>query len=193
VHDLQHLVSQYGYLVAIFSALIEGETFLIALGIAAQKGLLDLPILIALVVVGSMVHDCFFFFIGRFGGNRYLKNKPIFKEKAAWILELFGRYDIWLVIGLRYAYGLRTVIPLVLGMSEISTKRFLFFDFIGGILWSCTFLVGGYFFGKSLDIFMEKYDGYQIQIAIGLVVFFAVIFAFGWWLRKRRKNLNAKK
>lgn len=188
MNDIQNFITYYGYLAMAFGALIEGETFLVLGGIAAQKGLLHLPGLILLAVVGSMIHDCFFFFIGRFGGHHYLNRKPFFKEKSAGILELFDRYDAWLIVGLRYAYGLRTIIPLILGAAKVSIKRFLLFDFIGGVLWSCTFIVGGYYFGKSLDILITEFSGYETEIAVALVAIVILICALGWWLKSHLKN-----
>lgn len=191
--EIEHLLTVYGYWLMTFGALIEGETFLIAGGIAAQKGYFHLEGLIALALLGSMVHDCFFFFLGRFGGHEFVKRKPGLYAKSERMLELFEKYGVLLIIGLRFAYGLRTLIPTVLGMSHLSNRKFIFYDFIGGIIWSNTFILGGYFFGAVLDRFMSQFDNYSevvfYSIALAFLVFITA-FYWIWKIRAKRKKFD---
>lgn len=156
VDSLQHLIQQYGYGLMLIGAIIEGETFLIAGGIAAQQGLLHLPGLIALAFIGSIIHDYTCFFLGRYAGTWLLTHFPKIKTKMQFIFRLSEKYDIGLIIISRYAYGFRIIIPIILGMSQIKTRHFLFFNAIGGILWSITFILGGYYIGKALIQFINK-------------------------------------
>ena len=191
--EIEHLLATYGYWLMAFGALIEGETFLIAGGIAAQKGYFHLYGLIALAFVGSTIHDCFFFFLGRFGGESFIRKKPQLYEKAERVLDLFEKYGVWLIIALRFAYGLRTIIPTVFGISYISTSKFIFYDMIGGVLWSCTFILGGYFFGAVLDGFMAQFDHYSAYLFYGLaaVLALAVMGGLVYWRYRVRKKKRA--
>jgi membrane protein DedA with SNARE-associated domain len=194
--DLQHLLSVYGYWLMAFGALIEGETFLIAGGIAAQKGIFHIWGLIALAVVGSTIHDCFFFLFGRYAGTGLFKRKPILYERSRSILDLFDRYGVGLIIALRFIYGLRTVIPTVLGVTHISFKKFFIFDLIGGVLWSCTFIIGGYLFGATLEALIGSFSesGYVFGIVLVAGIVTAILaFVLVWLYRhfisnKERKN-----
>ena len=78
--SLQHLIQQYGYSLMLVGALIEGETFLIAGGIAAQQGLLHLPGLILLAFIGSFIHDVACFLIGRYAGKSLFCNLALGNE-----------------------------------------------------------------------------------------------------------------
>ena len=158
---MQHLIHTYGYWLMMFGALIEGESFLVAGGIAASAGMLALPGLIALAVVGSMIHDNFFFGLGRFFGHKILEKKPKWADKSHRVLEGFEKYGNWLIIGLRFAYGFRTIIPTVLGISELKWLRFFMVDVIGGIIWSLVFILGGYFFGHLLVHFLHFLHSYE--------------------------------
>ncbi len=192
--EIQNLLSTYGYWLMAFGALIEGETFLIAGGVAAQHGYFHLEGLILLACVGSTIHDCFFFFLGRFGGERFIRRKPLLYEKAEQVLDLFEKYGVWLIIGLRFAYGLRTIIPTVFGISHISTSKFIFYDILGGILWSCTFVLGGYFFGAVLDRFMAQFDEYSAYVFYGLIGLAAMgaILGLSYWVYRVRKKNKSK-
>ena len=101
-----------------------------------------------------------------------LEKKPALKVKVAGILGLFERYGILLILGLRFAYGFRTMIPTVMGMSPISTKKFIFWDCIGGVIWSCFFVLGGYFLGHAFDKISKWLElrGSHAFIAVMIVV-----------------------
>lgn len=193
--EIQHLLSVYGYWLMAFGAIIEGETFLIAGGIAAQQGLFHLEGLVLLAVLGSTLHDSFFFLLGRYGGEAFIRKKPQLYEKATRILDLFEKYGIWLILGLRFAYGLRTVIPTVLGMSHLSFRKFIFYDLIGGFIWSCTFIMGGYFFGSVLDQFVARFEDYSAGLfyGIGAASLFLLTITCWYWRRIKKKKRAALK
>lgn len=186
---IMSLLQQYGYWLMAFGAIIEGETFLIAGGIAAHQGLFKVEGLILLALVGSTAHDCFFFFLGRFFGKSLVKKRPQLYAKSEGILNLFEKYGVLMIIGLRYAYGLRTIIPTVLGMSHLSTRKFIFYDIIGGILWSCTFVLSGYLFGAAIDKFLHDLEIFA-ELPILLVAAGIIVAGFVFMISMRVLNRN---
>ena len=187
---MQTLIATYGYWLMMFGALIEGETFLVAGGIAASAGMLHLPLLMLLALVGSTIHDNFFFSLGRFFGHKILEKKPLWAEKSDRVLRLFEKYGDFLIIALRFAYGFRTIIPTALGISEIPWLRFFLVDVIGGALWSVVFVGGGYFFGQGLIKLVHLLHGYE-KIAFRIVVVLVVLVVLGliiaWWTKRQKK------
>lgn len=189
MNEVQHLVATYGYWLMLFGALIEGETFLLAGGIAAQQGMLHLPGLILLGFIGSTIHDNVFFFLGRYAGGAVLKRKPKWKSKADATLNLFDKYGVLLIIALRFMYGFRTIIPTVIGMSPISYSKFLIFDIIGGIIWSSTFILAGYLFGQAIEAIADRIHYYEALLFKGLIVIviFSAICGVVYLFWRRRK------
>ena len=188
---MQSLITTYGYWLMMFGALIEGESFLVAGGIAASAGMLHLPLLILLAFVGSTLHDNFFFSLGRFFGHKILEKKPNWAKKSERVLALFEKYGNFLIIALRFAYGFRTIIPTVLGISEISWLRFLVVDMIGGILWSLIFVGGGYYFGQGIiKVFhlMHGYEQLALRIVVVVMILIGLCFLFSWWYRRERSS-----
>jgi len=185
--EIQQLIAQYGYWLMAFGAIVEGETFLVAGGVAAQQGILHLPGLIALALVGSALHDNSLFWLGRLGGKKILQKKPDFHKKVDKGLKLFDKYGVLLIIALRFAYGFRTMIPTVLGMSQINAKKFFFYDLLGGLIWSSVFIIGGYWFGKAIDVFVKDLSHYSAwgfrAVAIAILMILLALGIYFW--RKR--------
>ena len=177
----------YGYWLMTFGALIEGETFLVAGGIAAQQGMFHIPGLIALAVLGTMIHDGVFFYIGRYGGARFLLKKPQLEAKVHGFIALLDKYGVWLVLALRFCYGFRTIIGIAIGMSHMSQKKFWLFDFVGGVIWSTVFIMVGYIFGSAVTVALKKlhlFDGAEWKLLLALVVA-VFLLSLVWMLLKK--------
>src|SRR4051794_10359223 len=114
--DLARFISEHGYEVTMLGALLEGETILVLAGLAASRGYLALPMLMALGAFGGFLGDQFYFALGRHSGARLLARFPSLQSHAARATSLVERHPELFVIGVRYMYGLRIVGPMVIGM-----------------------------------------------------------------------------
>ncbi|WP_018300551.1 DedA family protein [Fangia hongkongensis] len=190
------LIQQWGYWLMFGAAIIEGETFLVLGGVAAAAGMLDLGYIILLSIVGCIIHDSFFFYLGRFLGPKILARKPNWQPKVARIMMLLEKYDFWLILAFRFAYGLRTVIPFALGITRISNFKFFIFDLIGAIIWVLIFILGGYYFGNAIQLILHKLSLTHLareHWLISTLVLFAVIFAIIYMVMRILKRRNMKK
>lgn len=191
-HHILGLLHVYGYWLMAFGALVEGETFLLVGGIAASQHLLHLPGLILLAVIGSTIHDHIFYALGYFGGRRVLHHFKSLEKKSEKVLKLIDQYGIGLILILRFLYGVRTIIPVMIGMSPISYIKFLICDVIGGIIWAGFFIMGGYYFGKAMEALYHRVEYYEDWLWSFLVLALLVIIALGliwfWCSSKKQKK-----
>src|SRR5262245_1845677 len=74
--DLASLLQGYGYSVVVVGTVLEGETILALAGLAAHRGYLALPWVIAAAAAGGFLGDQIYFFVGRFYGPRVLARFP---------------------------------------------------------------------------------------------------------------------
>ncbi|MGJ3493264.1 Inner membrane protein YohD [Piscirickettsia salmonis] len=186
-------LEQHIYAMMFFAAFIEGETFLLLAGIEAahsfgKYGSFHLPLLIFISVIGSTIHDQLLFALGRFWGGPLLARWPKIEKKAVYVQNLLEKYDIWLILALRYAYGLRTAIPIVLGATKMSWRRFFIFDVIGGVLWSSTFILGGYYFGMALKVLLKHLGHYKGVALIVFVILVILVFVIIWRGRRSKRS-----
>ena len=75
----------------------------------------------------------------------------------------FDRRGGWLIVFGRFVEGVRQFLSIVVGMSEMSFRRFLFFTTIGAALWCATWSGLGYFAGDHV----ETVSRYITYVAIG--------------------------
>ena len=181
------LLQQYGYLAVLVGSLLEGETIMLIAGFASHRGYLDLRGVIAVAAAGGFLGDQGFFWLGRLHGNAVMARWPRLQQHAPRVNALLQRHHIWIIIGIRFMYGLRTAGPALIGMSEVGALRFALLNLIGAVLWAVVISGAGYLFGQALELILRDVRRYEIA---GLAAIIAVGFLWwGWrWYRTRRQR-----
>ena len=154
--SVAELIASHGYVALALGLCIEGETVVLAAGIAAWRGLLSLGPVIMIAFVVSFLIDQVLFYVGRFQGGRVRRRFPVVARVAPRIDPWLQRHQNWLIIGMRFMIGLRTAAPLMIGAARISPLRFASLNLIGAAIWSVVVATGGYFFGSAIERALEQ-------------------------------------
>lgn len=181
--DIGGLIHTYGYLAVAVGTLLEGETVLVAAGVAAHHGYLSLPTVIVVATLGGFLGDQIFFFLGRRYGTVLLVRFPSLQPRAARVTALLDRYHVPLILAVRFLYGLRTVGPAAIGMSSVSWVRFSTLNLVGAIVWAALFAGVGYGLGQGL-VEAERALGVSQRWVLALFLLAVVV---GWVIAWRRK------
>lgn len=180
------LLSQYGYVALAAGCFLEGETLLLLAGVAAHAGLLSLPAIIAVAFVSGTLGDQFYFYIGRRYGEVLLGRWPRYEAPAARVHRLIEGHAEWLIVGIRFMYGLRLVGPVVIGMSDVSAGRFVVFNMIGAAIWACVVAGAGYFFGHAIEWLLADIELFEKVALVSVVV--VVVALLAWRTIRRRRE-----
>jgi membrane protein DedA with SNARE-associated domain len=187
--NLQQLIEHYGYLAVFIGALIEGETILVMAGYLAHEGYLNLVGVVAVAAVGGFIGDQFFFALGRFRGREILTRFPSLKARAARVEKLVLRYQNWLIVLIRFMYGLRVAGPIFLGMAQVSHIRFAVVNLLGAIVWAVLIGGAGYLFGQAVGLFLHDAQRYEGFLLGGILV----LGIFVWIYRRYRFEGRTKR
>ena len=166
---LLSLIQDYGYLFLFIATLLEGETVLALAGFAASEGYLDIETVILVAFLGGMLGDQLFFYFGRWKGRVFLEKRPNMQKRADQVHRLIGRHPNLLIFGSRFMYGFRMLIPIAFGTSNVSWVRFLTFNFLGALVWSILFGVGGYLLGTAIQTYIGNIHRVEKYVLLGLV------------------------
>lgn len=165
---LESLIARYGYAAIVIGTFLEGETILVLAGFAAHRGYLDLYAVIGCAFTGSLLGDQIFFHLGRHKGPELLQRRPGWKSAAQRVLAAMERHQNLLILGFRFIYGLRTVTPIILGSSRVSTLRFLALNTLGALAWAIVIALLGYFLGEAAQAFLGDLRRYEEVLFAGL-------------------------
>jgi membrane protein DedA with SNARE-associated domain len=187
---LGELILKYGYVILFIWCILEGEMALIMGGILSHSGDMNLYYAIFIAGLGGFAGDQIYFYIGRYFKKNI--NKMLKKQRRKFAIAhlLLKRYG-WPVIFIqRYMYGLRTVIPMSIGITRYSGKKFAFINLISAWCWASVTIIPAYLLGEhiwSVINFAKKHW----YFAIPVVIIFActIIFIF----KRIENNLYEKK
>lgn len=182
--DIAGLIQSYGYLALVVGTLLEGETILIAAGFAAHRGYLDIFAVIGIAAVCGFLGDQFFFWLGRRHGPAVLTRWPSVALQSDRVHRLIERYHAPVIVGVRFAYGLRIAGPILIGMTPISGLRFLLLNGLGAILWAILIAGLGWIFGQAAELLLGKIEHIEGWLLLGLLAAGAIT----WLIRKQREG-----
>jgi membrane protein DedA with SNARE-associated domain/membrane-associated phospholipid phosphatase len=175
-----------------------GETVVIAGGVIAGQGEIELIPLIGLVWTCAVLGDTTSFYIGRRKGRDFLeRHGPRVKISHERLVQVEGYFDRHggktILIG-RFIGLVRALAPFIAGASGLAYKRFIPYSIVGCGLWSTVFCVLGYIFWRSFDQVAHVAGqaifgfGLTVGVIVGVVVAYRRRREIHAWLLARERN-----
>ena len=169
---LEQAISQYGYLAVFAGAVLEGETVLFAGAMAAGGGLLELWGVGLAACLGGCTSDLIFYLLGLTGGRRVLSRLPRLMAKSNKIRGRVSRHAAWVILASRFAYGLRSVIPLACSLSGVRPAKFIPLNLVSGLAWAAFYSLVGAGLGEWIAERISRPGG--LWLGLGVLTFFAL-------------------
>ena len=167
-----------------------GETVVIAGGVIAGQGEIDLIPLIGLVWVCAVLGDTTSFYIGRRLGRGFLERHgprvKITHERLTQVESYFDRHGGKTILIGRFIGLVRALAPFIAGASGLAYKRFLPYSVVGTGLWSTVFCVLGYIFWRSFDKVQHLVGQALFGFAVTVTVIVGAVSAY-----RRREEIRA--
>jgi membrane protein DedA with SNARE-associated domain len=186
---LQHFLQEFGYLALFLGTFFEGETVLVLAGFLAFRGYMDIKMVMAVAFLGSYAGDQLWYFLGRRHGRKLLARKPRWQTMGDRALDHIRRHpDLW-VLGFRFVYGLRTVMPVAIGLSGYPPRRYLLLNGLGALIWSAALGLAAYHFGALLEGILGNVKKYELWVLGGLILLGVLL----WISRRIRAARVARK
>ncbi|MGA6992692.1 MAG: DedA family protein [Candidatus Deferrimicrobiaceae bacterium] len=187
--SIQHFIENYKYWALFLGTILEEETIMILAGLGASQGHLSLAWVFLVGFLGAVAGDQTSFFLGRWKGRKYLADHPSWNPHADRIRRLLDRYNLLILAGFRFPYGIRTTAPVVFGAVGIRAVRFFLANTIGAMIRAVVIGTGGYLFGKALVIIFHDIEHYE-HMAIGGIAIILLLIGIHRLLRKNHSSVS---
>jgi membrane protein DedA with SNARE-associated domain len=179
--DPAALIQTHGYWALALGCLLEGETLLVLAGFAAHLGYLQLPWVVAVAALTGFAGDQFFFWLGRRHGAAVLRRLPSLQRHSPRVYRLIRTHPVALVVGMRFAYGMRIAAPLMVGASPLAAGRFALLNAVGALLWAVSIAGLGWGFGGAAEAVLGNLRRLEGWLALALLIGLLLI---GLWRRR---------
>ena len=169
---------------------LPGDSLLFAAGAIAASGALDARIAIMLLAIAAVAGDAVNYSIGRSAGHRIIQLARTDPRWARWVnpayIErahaFFERHGGKAIVLARFVPIVRTFVPFVAGVAEMSYRTFALYNVTGGVGWVVICIGAGYLFG-NVPVVRENFS----LVALGIVIVSLLPMVFEY-VRYRRES-----
>jgi membrane protein DedA with SNARE-associated domain len=200
MQSLVPFLDRYGYAAVVtlvgvesFGVPAPGQTMLIAAGVYAGTGHLNVALVLVSGLLAAVVGDSLGYAIGHYGGRplvlRFGRYVFLTENRLAAAERFFARRGNIVVPVARFIDGLRQANGIVAGLAQMGFWRFLTCNVLGAVAWASLWVLLGYLAGNHLDVIyhhVHRYEKYVLAAVAVIVV--AVVIR---WLFKRRRRRKA--
>jgi membrane protein DedA with SNARE-associated domain len=187
------LVQHYGLIALFLIVMLEsggvplpGETALVAAGVFASRGELDIVEVIAVAAVAAILGDNVGYWIGRTGGRKLIERSKLLSRWTEgvlpWAEGFFHRHGAKTIFIGRFFSVLRVTAAWMAGVSRMPWLKFLVWNAAGGICWAALVGLVAYYLGHAAA---DAISGYGLIGGAVLVVLVALVLV-GFHLWKKR-------
>jgi membrane-associated protein len=130
---------------------LPGDSLLFVVGALCGAGLMNLPVAMAVLVVAAILGDQANYTIGRhIGPNVFRWEQSRFFNKRAFDAAhaFYEKHGGITIILARFMPFVRTFVPFVAGVAEMTRGKFTLYNVVGALIWVVGITVVGYLFGN---------------------------------------------
>lgn len=173
---MEDLIREWGYLILFLYSFGGGFLALAVAGVLSYAG--ELNIYISLIVAGTanFIGDQFLFYLARTNKNYAKQMMGKHKRKIALAHLMMRKYGNIVVFLQKYIYGIKTLIPLAMGITKYDAKKFMFFNFFATILWALVIGYAAFALGELVYTFTDDFKTYGIAFIIILFIGLSILY-----------------
>lgn len=196
---LEVFVSQYGvWVYALLFAIVfvetglvvmpflPGDSLLFIVGTLCGAQVLSLPLAVAILLAAAILGDQTNYTVGRYFGPKVFGwegsrwfNRQAFDRAHAF----YERHGGVTIIVARFMPFVRTFVPFVAGVAEMTRRTFTLYNVVGAIVWVVGLTLAGYWFGN-----MPWVKTHLSKIIWALVVVPGLLAMWGGWRAGRTQR-----
>ena len=183
------LIAQYRYPILIPAAFLAGLPVCMVVGVLIRAGILALLPAYACVMLGELIGDVIWYWIGYHWGERFVRRLGKYvglDDKHIGVAKkLFSRHNQRILLASKLTTGFGFAIPILFtaGMTRMSFRNYMTANLLGQFFWSGGLIAVGYFLG---DYYIRVNSVFEKGSAIGLfIMFMLAVMGFAKYMGRR--------
>jgi membrane protein DedA with SNARE-associated domain/rhodanese-related sulfurtransferase len=195
MHQLTHLVAEYGLLVVFAGVLLEEGglplpcfPILVVAGAATVTGHFSILLVMAVTVAAALLADLFWYWAGKRYGRRILSllcRITLSPDSCVRQTEnLFTRIGPWSLLFVRYLPGLTNITVAMAAITPMRLGTFLLLNVAGTVLYFIVPVLLGALFYRAIDEILDTTATFGTTGIIAILAALALYVALRWWRRQ---------
>lgn len=175
-----------------FGFFLPGDSLLFTAGLLCASGKFDvpLPLLLSTIFVAAVLGNGVGYYFGRKVERRIYNRKEslLFKRKYLEAAEIFfNKYGGMALVMGRFLPIIRTFAPIFAGVVKFDMKTFIIYNISGGLLWTCSLTMLGYYLGILFPAINDHLE--YVILVIVVVTWIPVITTYLKGRKKKETNI----
>lgn len=161
----------WGYVVLFLGMILEGELFLMAAGVLAHIGALNIGTTFLVAYIGVLANDVIWYNIGAYLKEKHNHRRSIqwMENKTARLLVNTKEKPFKAMFISKFIAGLNHPTLVLLGFLKVDFKYFIKAQIFISFLWTLLFLALGFLFGYAAISFSHKLNKFLL-VSFGLII-----------------------
>jgi membrane protein DedA with SNARE-associated domain len=183
--NMEQMLSGGGYLLLFLYSFGGGFLALIAAGFASSLGKMSIILVIIIAFISNMIGDIVLFYMAR--NNKSMLDGQIkkHKRKIAMAHLMVRKQGDKIVFIQKYIYGIKTIIPIIMGLTKYSFKKFIILNIFASLLWALVFGLGSFYAGDTINMLIDKVYNKTTFIIFALILLVVILI---FYKKKNSKN-----
>lgn len=173
MQDMISSLEKWGYVLLFLYSFGGGYVGLITAGVMSALGNMDLWLSIAIACVGNIIGSTLFAYLARYQKAEFSRFLNKHRRKIALSQIWLKKYGAWLIVFSKYIYGVKTLIPLAIGFSRFSLRKFALVNALSCVAWALIVGLCGYYASSGVILLLEKIDTHSYVmpfVLVGLII-----------------------
>jgi len=187
VEDILSSLSTYGYIILFAYSFGGGMIAIIAAGVLAYAGKMDLTTSIAVAAFANVIGSSFLFYMGRYNKKALMPYIKAHRRKLALSHILMKKYGDKIIFIQKFIYGLKTLVPMTIGLTKYPQAKFHLLNTISAIVWAVILGIGSFMAGELL---MRIAAYFSDNTFLAPLILFSIIGLIWFYFQTATKKKN---
>ena len=188
VPEMLLFIHNNGYVIFFIAMIIEGPVVNTAAAFASSLGYFNIWLIFLIAVLGDLVGDLVYFFMGRFGRtfvlDKYGHRIGLGKKRVIYIEKNLHNHFMKTLLFVKLTPFIVGPGLTIIGASKVKLSKFILTSLLIIIPTCIFFTFTGYYFGMAVDKFMKIFNNISI-IIIAIILLIIIIPLFYKWIASK--------
>lgn len=187
MESIEQIIAHYGPLAIFIGTFLEGETIVVVAGFLSHQDIIHPALVAGSAFLGSFLGDQLWFFLGRRHATHPLVTRLTKMARFGRVISAIEDHPKKFILTFRFIYGIRTISPVAIGLTQIPAREFLFLNAVAAAIWALAFTAMGYLFGHAIESILGDIKAFEKKLLIGAAIFLALfaVYQIVWRARNR--------
>ena len=175
-----------------FGFFLPGDSLLFTAGVLASAGHFHVVFLFLGAFICAFLGDTFGYFFGKkLGPKIFSKPNSFFwnKNNIEKTTKFFDKHGDKTITLARFVPIVRTFAPIMAGVGQMKYRKFIFWNVLGGALWTGSMTFSGYFLGS----YIKNVDKYILPIVLVIIFVSFVPIIIEFFREKNKQKIDSQK